>query len=40
MPLTFDIPFEQLVNYNGINPKPNDFDLYWESGLHEMRLLL
>jgi cephalosporin-C deacetylase len=39
MPLTFDFPFEQLVNYNGINPKPNDFDLYWESGLHEMRLV-
>jgi cephalosporin-C deacetylase len=37
MPLTFDFPFEQLLIYKGINPKPSDFDLFWESGLHEMR---
>ena len=37
MPLTFDFPFEQLINYKGINPKPSDFDLFWEFGLHEMR---
>jgi cephalosporin-C deacetylase len=39
MPLIFDFPFEQLVTYKGINPRPNDFDQYWESGLQEMRLV-
>lgn len=37
MPLTFDMPFEQLEKYQGINPKPVDFDIFWESGLAEMR---
>ncbi len=37
MPLTFDYPLEQLKNYNGINPRPDDFDDYWEKGLREMR---
>jgi len=37
MPLTFDFPFEQLLKYRGINPRPKDFDAYWESGLDEMR---
>lgn len=37
MPLTFDLPFEELKNYKGINPKPNDFDAYWDAGLNEMR---
>jgi cephalosporin-C deacetylase len=36
MPLTFDFPFEQLINYTGINPKPADFDAFWDSGLEEM----
>lgn len=36
MPLTFDFPFEQLIEYQGINPKPIDFDAYWEDGLKEM----
>jgi cephalosporin-C deacetylase len=36
MPLTFDFPFDQLGNYNGINPKPDDFDQFWESGMDEM----
>jgi cephalosporin-C deacetylase len=39
MPLTFDLPLEQLAIYTGINPKPKDFDQYWESGLKEMRLV-
>jgi cephalosporin-C deacetylase len=39
MPLTFDFPFEELVNYNGMNPKPKDFDQFWESGINEMRLV-
>lgn len=37
MPLTFDMPFEQLKTYTGTNPKPHDFDEYWSSGLQEMR---
>jgi cephalosporin-C deacetylase len=37
MPLTFDIPFDQLVNYKGINPRPSDFDQFWDIGLQEMR---
>jgi len=39
MPLTFDLPFDELVNYTGSNPKPADFDQYWEAGLREMRLV-
>lgn len=39
MPLTFDLPFEELKNYRGINPKPASFDAYWESALAEMRSL-
>lgn len=37
MPLTFDFPFEQLADYKGMNPKPNDFDQFWASGLNEIR---
>ncbi|MEM9955620.1 MAG: acetylxylan esterase [Chloroflexota bacterium] len=37
MPLTFDMPFEQLKTYKGINPKPDDFDAYWSDALSEMR---
>ncbi|HWS24636.1 MAG TPA: acetylxylan esterase [Anaerolineales bacterium] len=37
MPLTFDLPFDELLQYNGLNPKPADFDQYWEAGLREMR---
>jgi cephalosporin-C deacetylase len=37
MPLTFDIPFEQLEFYKGINPRPDDFDNFWDKGLAEMR---
>ena len=37
MPLTFDFPFEQLESYQGINPRPQDFDAFWEKGLAEMR---
>ena len=39
MPLCFDFPFEQLKNYLGINPRPADFDAYWERALTEMRSL-
>lgn len=37
MPLLFDMPFEELQTYQGINPRPDDFDDYWERGLAEMR---
>jgi cephalosporin-C deacetylase len=37
MPLTFDLPFDQLKLYQGINPRPDDFDAFWDKGLAEMR---
>jgi cephalosporin-C deacetylase len=37
MPLTFDLPFEKLKTYKGINPKPSNFDSYWKKALAEMR---
>ncbi len=37
MPLTFDFPLEQLKTYTGINPRPADFDDYWEKAVGEMR---
>lgn len=37
MPLTFDFPLDQLKTYNGINPRPQDFDEFWEKSLKEMR---
>lgn len=39
MPLTFDFNFEKLQTYTGINPRPADFDTYWDSALAEMRAL-
>lgn len=32
-----DMPLEKLQTYSGINPKPADFDAYWERALSEMR---
>jgi len=37
MPLMFDFPLEKLRKYRGINPKPDDFDAFWDAGLEEMR---
>ena len=37
MPLTFDLSWEELQTYNGINPRPTDFDPFWDNGLSEMR---
>jgi len=37
MPLTFDLPIEQLRAYRGANPRPTDFDSFWDSSLVEMR---
>ncbi len=38
MPL-IDMPLEQLRSYQGRNPRPDDFDAYWEEALCEMRSL-
>ena len=37
MPLLFDMPLEQLKTYKGKNPRPADFDTFWDRGLAEMR---
>jgi cephalosporin-C deacetylase len=37
MPLTFDLSLNELKKYQGINPRPHDFDEYWDKGLAEMR---
>jgi cephalosporin-C deacetylase len=39
MPLTFDFPLSELQTYTGINPKPGDFDSYWDQALAEMHAL-
>ena len=39
MPLGFDMPLEQLVEYGGTNPRPADFDAYWDDALAEMKAL-
>lgn len=36
MPI-IDLPLEQLYAYSGRNPRPDDFDEYWERALAEMR---
>ena len=36
MPLTFDMPREQLASYTGTNPCPSDFSELWENGFAEM----
>lgn len=37
MPLTFDLPREQLDTYAGRNPRPANFDNFWQEGLAEMQ---
>ena len=39
MPLLFDMPREELEGYQGTNPKPDDFDTYWDAALAEMKAL-
>lgn len=39
MPLTFDFPLEQLKTYQGINPRPSDFDEFWDKSLAEMHAI-
>jgi cephalosporin-C deacetylase len=35
--MLLDMPFEQLKSYTGRNPRPADFDEYWDRALAEMR---
>ncbi len=35
MPLV-DMPLEQLLQYQGINPKPVDFDAYWDRAINQL----
>lgn len=37
MPLLFDMPLEECKKYMGTNPKPADFDEYWDASLEEMK---
>ena len=39
MPLLFDMPLEECKKYMGINPKPADFDEYWDSSIAEMKAI-
>jgi cephalosporin-C deacetylase len=39
MPLTFDYSLEKCKTYKGSNPRPADFDRYWNRSLAEMRAL-
>ena len=33
---TIDMKIEELEKYNGTNPKPHDFDKYWDESIEEM----
>ncbi|MBV7330330.1 acetylxylan esterase [Chloroflexi bacterium TSY] len=39
MPLTFDFSLDQLYEYQGRNPRPDDFDSFWDAALAEMNAL-
>lgn len=34
-----DMPLAELKNYRGINPRPDDFDAYWDKALQELYAL-
>lgn len=36
MPLTFDMTRDELAAYGGTNPRPQDFDPFWDAGLEEL----
>ncbi len=36
MPL-IDMPLEELKKYQGRNPRPDDFDEYWDAAIAEMK---
>ncbi len=35
MPLLFDMPLEKLYEYRGTNPRPDDFDAFWDAAIAE-----
>jgi cephalosporin-C deacetylase len=39
MPLTFDFSLEELQTYPGRNPRPSDFNEFWDKGMVEMRAM-
>ncbi|MBT3292475.1 MAG: acetylxylan esterase, partial [Victivallales bacterium] len=39
MPLLFDMPFEKLTSYQGTNPKPENFEGFWDEALAEMHAI-
>jgi cephalosporin-C deacetylase len=39
MPLTFDLPLPKLKTYKGRNPRPADFDRFWDRQLAAMRAI-
>ena len=39
MPATFDMSLAAMREYQGRNPRPEDFDDFWDAGLREMRAL-
>ncbi|MFH0940008.1 MAG: alpha/beta fold hydrolase [Planctomycetota bacterium] len=39
MPLMFDMPMKKLKTYKGTNPRPKDFDRFWDKGIREMHAL-
>jgi Acetyl esterase (deacetylase) len=38
MPM-IDLPLRELETYQGINPKPVDFDTYWKTALKELETI-
>ncbi|HEY0475756.1 MAG TPA: alpha/beta fold hydrolase, partial [Kribbella sp.] len=34
--LSFELSYEELIAYQGTNPRPDDFDQFWEKGLAEL----
>ena len=36
MPLLFDMPWEELHTYEGSNPKPADFEDFWDKAIREL----
>jgi cephalosporin-C deacetylase len=36
MPLIFDMPLEELKTYQGVNPRPKDFDIFWKRSVAQM----
>ena len=35
-----DLKPEELLKYNGISPKPDDFDEFWDTSIDEMKTIL